>query len=87
MIFGIVFGGLFGLLVVLFLVYLLLLVRPCAKQPNDARLLCDYAHRGLHGKDIPENSLAAFEAACRAHMGIELDRCSTWDLHCGPWTL
>lgn len=32
-----------------------------------------FAHRGLHGGDIPENTLAAFEAACAAGTGIELD--------------
>ena len=73
MIFGIVFGSLFGFLAVLFLIYLLLLVRPRAKQPSDACLLCDYAHRGLHGAGVPENSLAAFEKACSEGFGIELD--------------
>lgn len=32
-----------------------------------------YAHRGLHGDGIPENSMAAFEAAKNAGYGIELD--------------
>ncbi len=34
-----------------------------------------FAHRGLHDKsaDAPENSLPAFEAACQAGYGIELD--------------
>lgn len=31
------------------------------------------AHRGLWGDDVPENSLAAFAAANRAGVGIELD--------------
>ncbi len=31
------------------------------------------AHRGLHGPGIPENSLAAFEAAVAAGFAIELD--------------
>ena len=33
------------------------------------------AHRGLHTKDrrVPENSLSAFRAACKAGYGIELD--------------
>ena len=73
MIFGFVFGGLFGLCLLIFLVYLLFLVRPRAKAPNDVRLCCDYAHRGLHGEGVPENSLAAFEKACAAGFGIELD--------------
>ncbi|MEE8246246.1 MAG: glycerophosphodiester phosphodiesterase family protein, partial [Alphaproteobacteria bacterium] len=32
-----------------------------------------FAHRGLHEEGVPENSLAAFEAALRAGYGIELD--------------
>lgn len=32
-----------------------------------------YAHRGLHGDGASENSLEAFERACRAGVGIELD--------------
>lgn len=31
------------------------------------------AHRGLHGAGVPENSLAAFEAAARAGYAIECD--------------
>lgn len=32
-----------------------------------------YAHRGLHGSGLPENSMAAFRAALDAGYGIELD--------------
>lgn len=32
-----------------------------------------FAHRGLHGAGASENSLEAFEAACRAGFGVELD--------------
>lgn len=32
-----------------------------------------YAHRGLHGNGIPENSMPAFRAALDAGYGIELD--------------
>ncbi len=38
-----------------------------------------YAHRGLWGGGIPENSLAAFEAAARAGVGCELDVRATAD--------
>lgn len=31
------------------------------------------AHRGLHGDGVPENSMAAFEAAAAAGVGVELD--------------
>ncbi len=37
------------------------------------------AHRGLHGPDIPENSLPAFEAAIAAGLAIELDVQQTAD--------
>jgi len=33
----------------------------------------DYAHRGLHGPAVPENSAAAFLAACDRGLGIECD--------------
>lgn len=33
----------------------------------------DYAHRGLHGAGIPENSRAAFAAAMAGGYGVELD--------------
>lgn len=32
-----------------------------------------YAHRGLHNESIPENSMAAFEAAKNGGYGVELD--------------
>lgn len=53
--------------------YLLAFIRPNIKAPEDTRLLCDYAHRGLHGDGIPENSLKAFEKAVENNCGIELD--------------
>lgn len=63
-----------ALAVILIAVYLLVLIRPTKKTKPSKVLLCDYAHRGLHnGKDAPENSLAAFEEACKAGYGIELD--------------
>jgi len=45
-----------------------------SRQTELARLIAKpFAHRGLHGPGIPENSRAAFEAAIRAGHGIELD--------------
>lgn len=32
-----------------------------------------FAHRGLHGDGAPENTMTAFERACAAGFGIELD--------------
>lgn len=34
---------------------------------------CDYAHRGLHGPGVPENSPASFTGAIARGMGIECD--------------
>ncbi len=61
-----------SVLILIFLIYILFLARPYKSSPDKA-LLCDYAHRGLHGNGIPENSLFAFEAACSKGYGIELD--------------
>lgn len=62
-----------ALFVVMSALYIFIFVRPRRKAPADLDLLCDYAHRGLHDAALPENSLAAFEAACRKGYGIELD--------------
>lgn len=69
-----VFLILAGILLLLWLFWLLVLLRP-ARQPKvyPQTLLTHYAHRGLHGGDIPENSLAAFRLAAEAGYGIELD--------------
>lgn len=69
----IISGSLAALLALVFLVYLFIFVRPKGRAPRDSELLCDYAHRGLHGNGVPENSLEAFDLACRAGYGIELD--------------
>ena len=68
-------------LLLVFLIYLLFLVRPRKNKKVDKVLYCKYAHRGLHslgyldGREgnVPENSLAAFELACQKGFGIELD--------------
>lgn len=69
----IVFISVAALILLIWLLYLLLLVRPRAKKPPKKSLSRAYAHRGLHGNGIPENSLVAFEAACQRGVGIELD--------------
>ncbi len=66
--------GVLGTLLLLFLAYLFYFLRPGRRRAATAYFLdFHYAHRGLHDDDLPENSLAAFEAACRAGYGIELD--------------
>ena len=66
-------GSLVGLAALLFAIYALILVRPGNKIKPDPVLCRDYAHRGLHGNGVPENSLTAFELACQGGYGIELD--------------
>lgn len=53
--------------------YLFLVAPSMSKNKNKNRFATDYAHRGLHGGDIDENTLEAFAAACDAGYGIELD--------------
>ena len=60
-------------LILLSLVYLFVIIRPRAKKCENEALLCDYAHRGLHGETVPENSLLAFDLAVKEGYGIELD--------------
>lgn len=62
-----------GLLLVGFLIYLFVLIRPKRTAPPSPTLLCDYAHRGVHNSEIPENSISAFARACEKGYGIELD--------------
>jgi len=60
---------------VLFAVYCFLAAPNLVRRKLSNRQLTgwDYAHRGLHDKKTPENSLAAFEKAVQAGYGIELD--------------
>ncbi|MBQ8849907.1 MAG: glycerophosphodiester phosphodiesterase [Clostridia bacterium] len=58
---------------ILALIYVFL-ISPRLADPADMELLsCNYAHRGLWTKRIPENSLSAFSLAVRHGVGIELD--------------
>lgn len=66
-------GTLIGLAVLLSLIVVWIWVWPRKTVKPSETLVCDYAHRGLHGRGVPENSLAAFELACKAGYGIELD--------------
>ncbi|MBO5269894.1 MAG: glycerophosphodiester phosphodiesterase [Clostridia bacterium] len=53
--------------------YLIAPRRKGKKAPNRAPFRVSYAHRGLHGAGVPENSMRAFAAAVEAGYGIELD--------------
>ena len=64
----------FVLLPVLALLLLwLFLIAPRAQKKRMKPFLRPYAHRGLWGADVPENSLTAFRLAVEAGFGIELD--------------
>ncbi len=58
-----------------FLLYVFVFLFPGFKEKHkyNKMLFTDYAHRGLHDAESPENSLAAFRKAVEAGYGIELD--------------
>jgi len=68
-------GGAAGLILLLTLLFFFLIKpRSRRKRPDTAPFLGrEYAHRGLHNRNIPENSLRAFEGAVERGLGIELD--------------
>ncbi len=63
------------LLIVLFLFFLFLLSQMGRTGHKGLAALrgWNYAHRGLHGNGVPENSMAAFRKALEHGYGIELD--------------
>ena len=61
------------LLLVLTAVYLFVLAGRTGHRGLKDLQGWSYAHRGLHGKGIPENSMAAFRAALDHGFGIEFD--------------
>ena len=58
--------------VVLFLITLFL-VKPNKRRDTSYFHTKMYAHRGLHGNGVPENSLTAFRLAYESGYGVELD--------------
>jgi len=65
-----------GIYIICFVIVLLLIVLYLVK-PNKRRIdklpVRLFAHRGLHGKTVPENTLAAFRMASEKKLGVELD--------------
>lgn len=57
----------------LILLYFFLILGRTKKNRMEKFKKFYYAHRGLHGNGLPENSMAAFRAALDAGYGIELD--------------
>ena len=63
------------LIVLIILALLYVLSTMCRKGHTGLKALqgWGYAHRGLHGNGVPENSMAAFQAALEHGYGVELD--------------
>jgi glycerophosphoryl diester phosphodiesterase len=63
------------LIIVLLLILLFVFATICRKDHKDFHKLRGfyYAHRGLHGPGIPENSMLAFRKALEGGYGIEFD--------------
>lgn len=61
------------MLTLLFLLYLLSLRGRTGHKGLQSLRGWRYAHRGLHGNGIPENSMTAFQKAFDSGFGIELD--------------
>ena len=62
-----------GILLLLVLFYFFLLIPRRRRKETAPFLAHPYAHRGLFGAAVPENSLSAFREAVEAGYGIELD--------------
>ena len=58
--------------VVLFII-MLFLIKPGKRRDTSYFKTKMYAHRGLHGAGVPENSLTAFRLARESGYGVELD--------------
>lgn len=61
------------ILLILYALYLLALMCRRNAAGWDKLEGWNYAHRGLHGEGVPENSMAAFRKALDSGYGIELD--------------
>ena len=69
----IAFIVLISLIVIFAVLYIFLTLPRVFDSANMDLLKVDYAHRGLHGNGIPENSLAAYSNAIDNGYGIEID--------------
>lgn len=62
-----------SVIIIIAVIYIFLTLPRVFDPANMDYLLIDYAHRGLHDKESPENSLSAFAKAVEENHGIELD--------------
>ncbi len=63
----------FLILILVFIIYIFLCMPRTVDSPDMDMIDAEYAHRGLHNAEIPENSLRAFSEAIVRRYGIELD--------------
>lgn len=61
------------LIIIIAVIYVFLTLPRVFDSANMDLLATDYAHRGLHGADAPENSLSAYSNAIEKNYGIEID--------------
>lgn len=69
----IILASVVGALLLLFLLYLFLIAPRRRRDLTRIFASHSYAHRGLHGNGVPENSMAAFRCAVENGYGIEFD--------------
>lgn len=62
-----------SIVLLLIILYFFLILGRTKKNRMEKLKNWSYAHRGLHGNGLPENSMAAFRAALEGGYGIELD--------------
>lgn len=62
-----------SLIIIFIVLYIFLTLPRVFDSANMDLLATDYAHRGLHNSDLPENSLAAYSNAIDSGYGIEID--------------
>ncbi len=60
-------------LAILFFILMLIMIKPGPKRDVSYFKTKLYAHRGLHGDGVPENSITAFRLAKEQGYGVELD--------------
>ena len=63
----------FGVLLLLFCLYLVLIRTRRPRKEAEKFVRCHYAHRGLWGEGVAENSLTAFRLAAERGLAVEMD--------------
>lgn len=63
----------FLILLIIAVIYISFIIPRLIDGADTSDILIDYAHRGLHNKQFPENSIGAFKNAVAHNYGIELD--------------